>query len=281
MTVVLTQNAYGKSSVRLTKVSRYPDRHELVQWTLDIQLEGEFADAYLAGKNGNVVATDTMKNIVYALARQNELTSPESFGLTVGRHFLDHYPQISSCQVVIDAEPFQRIVVDGSPHPHAFTGGGSGRRTGAVTMTRSGQSVAAGIVGLSLLKTTDSAFRGFQRDGFTTLPETDDRILATLFDSTWKYKTPDGDWENLHAQIRQKLLETFAEHKSLSVQQTLYAMGAAVLESCQAVEEISLTMPNRHNLLVNLQPFGMDNPNCIFMPTSEPFGLITGTLRRA
>ncbi len=280
MTVVLTQNAYGKSSVRLTKVSRYPDRHELVQWTVDIRLEGEFADAYLAGKNGNVVATDTMKNTVYALARQNELTSPETFGLILGKHFLDHYPQVSCCHVSIDAEPYQRIVVDGSPHPHAFTGGGSGRRTGAVTMTRSGLSVAAGIVGLSLLKTADSAFRGFQRDALTTLPETDDRILATLLDATWKYKISDGDWENLHAQIHQKLLESFARHKSLSVQHTLYAMGAAVLEGCQVVEEISLSMPNRHNIPVNLQPFGLDNPNCIFMPTSEPFGLITGTLRR-
>jgi urate oxidase len=140
--------------------------------------------------------------------------------------------------------------------------------------------VAAGIEAIALLKTTDSAFRGFHRDSFTTLPEADDRILATLLDTTWRYTSTARDWNPLHAQVRQTLLQAFAEHKSLSVQQTLYAMGTAVLEKTPEVEEISLTMPNRHNLLVNLEPFGRDNPNCIFVPTSEPYGMISGTLRR-
>jgi urate oxidase len=280
MTVVLTQNAYGKSSVRLTKVTRLPDGHELAQWTVDIQLTGEFAAAYTAGDNSGIVATDTMKNIVYALAREQELTAPETFGLALCEHFLAHYPQVAGCRVALLVEPYQRITINGVPHPHAFTGGEGGRRTCIVVGSRTVTTVAAGIEAIALLKTTDSAFRGFHRDSFTTLPEADDRILATLLDTTWRYTSTARDWNPLHAQVRQTLLQAFAEHKSLSVQQTLYAMGTAVLEKTPEVEEISLTMPNRHNLLVNLEPFGRDNPNCIFVPTSEPYGMISGTLRR-
>jgi urate oxidase len=280
MTVVLAQNAYGKSSVRLTKVTRYPDRHELTQWSIDIHLTGEFADSYIAGDNRNVIATDTMKNIVYALARQHDLAAPESFGLVLSEHFLGHYAQVSMGKVAIQVEPWERIVMDGAPHPHAFVGGAGGRRTCEVSQSRTSLGVSAGITEISLLKATDSAFRGFQRDEFTTLPEVDERILATLLNATWTYSSADGDWNELYTRVRETLLHSFAKHKSLSVQQTLYVMGKAVLEAHSGVAEISLAMPNRHNLLVNLQPFGLENPNCIFMPTSEPFGLITGTLRR-
>lgn len=280
MAVVLTQNAYGKSSVRLTKVTRLNDRHELAQWSVDVQLEGRFADSYITGDNRNVVATDTMKNIVYVLALDHKLTDPESFALALGAHLLETYSQVAACRVHVRVEPWQRIVVDDNAHPHAFTGGDGGRRTCAVKVSQNERSLAAGIDGLALLKTTDSAFRGFQRDPFTTLPEVDDRIFATLLTASWTYKTLAEDWNVHYLRIRQTLLESFARHKSLSVQHTLHAMGTAVLESIDAVDEISLTMPNRHQLLANLKPFGRENVNSIFIATDEPYGLISGTLRR-
>jgi len=280
MAVVLTHNTYGKSNVRLTKVTRLPDRHELAQWSIDIQLDGDFAASYVAGDNRNVVATDTMKNTVYILARDRDLTDPESFALALGSHFLADYPQVALCRIDIRVEPWKRIAIDGSPHPHAFTGAEGGRRTCTVKSTRTERSIAAGIDELALLKTTDSAFRGFYRDAFTTLPEVDERIFATMLKTGWVYNETASDWNVHYAQIRQTLLQIFALHKSLAVQQTLHAMGAAVLETCPAVEEITLAMPNRHQLLVNLTPFGRDNPNCIFVATDEPFGLISGTLRR-
>ncbi|HEV8061818.1 MAG TPA: urate oxidase [Gemmataceae bacterium] len=280
MTVVLTHNSYGKSSVRLTKVTRLPDRHELAQWTIDIELEGDFAESYTAGDNRNVVATDTMKNIVYVLARDQDLADPESFSLALGRHFLADYPQVAKCRVEVRVEPWRRILVDSSPHPHAFVSDEGGRRTCTVTVTRAERSLAAGVDALALLKTTDSAFRGFHHDAFTTLPEVDDRLFATLLKADWTYNLAASNWNRHYTQIRQTLLQTFAKHKSLSAQHTLHAMGAAVLETCPEVDEISLAMPNRHQLLVNLEPFGRDNPNCVFVATDEPFGLIEGTLRR-
>jgi urate oxidase len=280
MPVALTQNAYGKSQVRLTKVARHADRHDLAEWAIDVQLAGDFAAAYTDGDNRQVVATDTMKNVVYALARDHALAAPEDFGLVLARHFLDSYPQVASATIRVGVQPWQRIVTGGRPHPHAFVGGGAERRTCTVSATRQGRQVGAGLDGLPLLKTTDSAFRAFHRDAFTTLPEVDDRIFATDLTADWLYADPTADWDDCYRVIRQTLVETFAGHQSLGVQQTLYAMGTAALEARTAVEQITLTMPNRHRLLVNLAPFGRTNSNEVFVATDEPYGVITGTLRR-
>lgn len=280
MAVVLTQHAYGKSQVRLTKVTRHANRHDLDEWSVDVQLDGDFAAAYTDGDNRTVVATDTMKNTVYVLARDHDLSSPEAFGRTLAGHFLDTYPQVSAATIRVSVHPWQRIEAGGRPHPHAFVGGGSERRVGTVARTRHGERISAGLDDLLLLKTTDSAFRGFHRDEFTTLPEVDDRIMATVLTADWQY-ADEVDWNGCHALIRRVLLEAFAGHRSLGVQHTLYAMGAAALAACPAVEEIALTMPNRHRLLVNLAPLGRDNPNAVFVATDEPFGLISGTLRRS
>jgi urate oxidase len=279
MPTVLVHNAYGKSRVRLTKVQRHPDRHDLFEWSIDVRLTGDFAAAYTAGDNRQVVATDTMKNVVYALAADQTLTGPEAFAIVLGRHFVDSYAQVETAFVSIRADPWQRIKVDADRHPHAFTGGCSGHRTCSAETTRRGRTVTAGIADLMLLKTADSAFRDFHRDQFRTLPDADDRIFATSLTAEWRYAN-DADWDGVYAAIRQALLETFAGHKSLGVQHTLHAMGEAALVCCPAVEEITLTMPNRHRLPVNLRPFGRENVNEVFVATDEPHGVITGTVRR-
>jgi urate oxidase len=133
---------------------------------------------------------------------------------------------------------------------------------------------------LLILKSGRSAFSGYPRDKFTTLRETEDRILATSISTHWRYRADTTDFNEQFDRVRRALLETFAQHDSKSVQHTLYAMGEAVLNKCDAVEELSITMPNKHHLLVDLAPIGLDNPNEIFVPTSEPYGLIEATLRR-
>jgi urate oxidase len=281
MSAVLTHNAYGKSHIRLTKVTRHADRHDLKELYVAVQLEGDFAASYLHGDNSRVVATDTMKNIIYALAKGHPLADVESFGQALANHFLQHYPHVSSAAVRLEEQPWQRLLIDGREHPHAFAGGSTEKRTCTVTRTRQALRVESGLDDLPLLKTTDSAFAGFLRDGYTTLPETDDRIFATVLSASWLYGVAAADWNHCHSLIRQTLLEVFARHKSLAVQQTLHAMGAAALEACSQIEQITLRMPNQHRLLVNLQPFGLENKNEIYMATEEPYGLITGTLRRA
>jgi urate oxidase len=276
---ILTHNSYGKSGIRLTRVARHADRHDLVEMTVAVELEGDFAASYTHGDNRQTVATDTMKNTVYALARSHPLADLEGFGLHLAEHFAA-FPQVESATIRLAQDPWERIAVGGAPHPTAFIGGGSERRVATVVRSGGESAVRAGLEGLLLLKTTDSSFTGFPRDAYTTLPEADDRILATRVTASWSYAPGSHDWNGCHAEIRQAMLEVFARHHSDSVQQTLHLMGDAALAARPEVEEIRLELPNRHRILVSLAPFGLDNPNQLFVPIDEPYGMISGTLRR-
>jgi urate oxidase len=141
--------------------------------------------------------------------------------------------------------------------------------------------VEAGIDDLLVLKTTNSGWEGFLRERFTTLPETNDRILATKITANWLYGDANVDFDRLWHGVRERILETFTNHYSPSVQNTLYRMGEAVLEGFPEIEKIHLSLPNKHHLLYDLERFGMENEGEIFHATSEPYGLIEGTVERA
>lgn len=285
MAVTLTGNSYGKSEVRLVTVRRGADPadpHALKDVTVAIRLEGGFATAYTEGDNSGVLATDTMKNTVYALAAEHPFDDIEDFGLALSAHLLQADPHIASVRVELAEHLWERIEAAGAPHPHAFRRAGTERRTAVVNRTVDAVRVLAGVEDLVVMKTAKSAFEGFPRDRYTTLKETADRLLATALRATWRYSRPpvaDTAFGPLWNDVRRVLLTTFAEHDSRSVQHTLYAMGEAVLETLD-VEEIHLAMPNRHHIPVNLEPFGLENRNEIFVATAEPYGLIEATLRR-
>jgi urate oxidase len=281
MNTILAQNSYGKSAVRLLKVVRHGTHHDIRELAVDIALEGAFESAHTAGDNSMVLPTDTMKNTVYAKARELSLGEPEDFGIALATHFLDASAAASSARITIKEHGWRRLVVDGTPHEHAFERASNELRVTRVSLSRGGAAqVVAGIEELLVLKSGRSAFSGYPRDKYTTLRETDDRILATSISTSWHYAAGATDFGNLFANVRRALLETFADHDSKSVQHTLYAMGEAVIERVDAVDEISITMPNKHHLLVDLTPLGLENANDIFVPTSEPYGLIEATLKR-
>lgn len=271
---------YGKSAVRLTKITRHADRHDLKELSVDITLGGDFEASYTAGDNRQVVATDSMKNTVYVMAKRHPLDSIESFAAALAEHFVSRYPQVSHAIVSISEDRWRRIRSGQREYAHAFTSDGNEVRTCEAVLGPEGMRVSAGLDDLLVLKTTDSAFRNFVRDEFTTLPDTDDRVFATSVSAEWEYGRVPASWNHGYETVREALLSTFAEHKSLAVQQTLYAMGEAALAACPEVERISLTMPNKHRILVNLRPFGLENHNEVFVPTDEPFGRIAATLTR-
>ena len=277
---MLADTAYGKSGVRLVQVTRGGERHSLRDLTLAVRFEGDYDASYVEGDNSDVLPTDTMKNTVYARAAQAPLEEPENFGLALAEHFLERNPKLQRVTVDLVEHLWGRIAVDGREHGHAFVRQGPDNRTAQVRMDRQEAQVRAGVAGLVILKSAQSAFSGFPRDQYTTLPETRDRLLATSMTATWRYDagTPYGDaW---HA-ARRTLLETFAHHDSESVQHTLHAMGRAVLDKVPAVADIHIVMPNRHHLPVDLSVFGLENRNEIFVATEEPFGLIQANVRRA
>jgi urate oxidase len=220
-----------------------------------------------------------MKNTVYAMARQHPIDQVETFGSALADHFLAK-PLVSRVRISIIEQPWGRLSSAGQPHPHAFVQAGAEHWTAVVTRDEDGTTFASGLANLVVLKTTDSAFSGFPRDEYTTLADTSDRIMATSINAVWTYASATPDF-SARARVRRALVETFAAHVSRSVQHTLYAMGEAALAASADVATITLTLPNRHHLLVDLTPFGLDNPNEIFVATDQPYGLIEATIRRS
>jgi urate oxidase len=277
----LVQHFYGKSRVRLTKLSRRPDRHELMELSVDISLEGKFEETFTTGDNSLVVATDSMKNTVYVLGAKYDFDSIESFAKILAAHFLKQYEHVSGVNVCITEDLWQRIDLEGKPHQHAFFGAGAEKRSVTLKATRENTAIESGIDNLRVVKTTNSAFLGFIRDSYTTLPDANDRIFGTSISARWVYDGDSFDFNNCYHAVRQSVLEIFATHNSMSVQQTLHEIAQTVLERCLNIKSITLTMPNQHRIPFNLEPFGLENRNEIFITTDEPYGLISASIARA
>jgi urate oxidase len=278
--IVVGQNNYGKSEIRLVKVKRDTARHEL--WDLDVRvvLEGDFGATHVEGDNSGLLATDTMRNTVYALAKDHLTGSIEDFGLKLVDHFLKTGPTVESCRVEITQFPWHRIEVDGRGHDHSFVRG-RGERRAKVSGDGGGERrVEAGIGDVYVLKTTESGFGGFLRERFTTLPETDDRILATVVTAKWFYNTNHADFDRLWGGVLDRSLEIFTNHYSPSAQNTLYRMGKAVLEASPEIEKIWCSLQNVHHIPYDLERFGITNDNEIFHATHDPYGQIEAWVER-
>jgi urate oxidase len=275
----LGRNRYGKAGVRLVKVDRRTEEHGLRDLTVAVALAGDFVEAHVTGDNARILPTDTMKNSVYGLALEHLTASLEEFGVFLGEHFMKAAP-ISAARIKIQEHLWRRIPVAGAGHAHSFVKSGGELRTARVTATRAGVRVQAGLRGLNLLKTTRSGFVGYIKDSFTTLPETTDRIFATALNAEWDYHPGRIDYDRVWQDARNAIEETFAQHDSLSVQHTLYAMGEEVLKRCAPVTRIRFALPNKHHLLVDLSRFGLQNRNQIFVATREPYGLIEAEVLR-
>jgi urate oxidase len=271
---VLGGNNYGKAEVRLVRVSRDSAQHELTDLNVSVALGGDLTETHLRGDNAQVLPTDTQKNTVYAFAREHGVSTVEEFGLRLARHFVDSQPTITMARVSIEEYGWQRL------GPHSFARAGAGTRTAAVSYDGTTAWVVSGVTDLVLLNTTDSEFHGFITDRYTTLAGTTDRILATAVNATWRHAAEQGEWDASYTRAREALVGAFVSTYSLSLQQTLHAMGAAVLEADPGVVEVRLSLPNRHHFLVDLSPFGQENPGEVYFPADRPYGLIEGSVLR-
>jgi len=279
--ITLADNSYGKSRVRLAKVKHYPDHRDFFEWTIEILLKGDFESCFVAGDNSQILPTDTMKNTVYSLARTSSAECMEEFGKELTAFLLDRNPQVSAAEAKLSEKPWQHLYTSGQPHPTTFVQSTSESQTAEIAARRNGTPfVRSGLENLVILKTAGSEFTGFIKNSLTTLPETTDRLFGTSVRAQWKYSSPDVPFANLRSKIRELLLSIFAAHASKSVQHTLYAMAEAALLSVPEIDDIELTMPNKHYLLADLSRFGQDNPNEIFVPIDEPHGTIEARLHR-
>ena|ERR1039458_278706 len=274
-------NRYGKSRVRLSRITRHGDRHDFNEWNVRVLLEGDFESSYTEADNSKVLPTDTMKNTVYYVARGSKAVTIEEFAMELGDYLLANNAQVSGVKVEIEERSWERMVVDGSPEATTFKLGGPELQTvRAVRDQGRDWSISSGVDGMTILKTTKSAFTGYIKDKLTTLKPATDRIFGTRATVKWDYASAAQNFAQVRARIVAALLREFAAHNSMSVQHTLFDMGKAALEAAPEIARIHLTMPNLHHLLADLSPFGQDNPNHIFVPIDEPHGYIEATIER-
>lgn len=276
---ILKQNHYGKSRVRLMRVTRHDERHEVREWNVGLYLQGDFERCFVEGDNTGIMATDTMKNTVYSVAAESRAETMEGYAQDLARLLTQRNPQVEHLRVSIEEKMWVRIrTVDGdvrTPDGSAFIQRGPEVATTELELFPGlAPVVRSGVKGLVILKTSKSAFTGFKRDDWTTLPETIDRLMGTEATIVWTYSKLLGDYAAARKRLLDCLLTSFAQHDSLSVQQTLFKMAEDALVCEPAVSELALTMPNRHNLPVDLSKFGQANANQIFVPTDEPHGHI-------
>jgi urate oxidase len=277
----LAENSYGKSRVRVMRVKRGQNSHELREWSVQVLLEGDFETCFTEGDNSKILPTDTMKNTVYSLARSSRADCMEEFAKDLIDFFLERNPQVSAAGVEIVEAPWNHLQVGGKPHPTTFAEGNGENQTAQAERARGGVfSITAGLKDLIILKTAGSAFEGYIKDSLTTLPETKDRLFGTALQASWKYSAPKLDFASARSKAREALLAAFAGHDSKSVQHTLYEMAKQALAAVPEIREIELIMPNKHCLLVDLAKFGQENPNEIFVPTDEPHGQIEARICR-
>ncbi|HUV68498.1 MAG TPA: urate oxidase [Terracidiphilus sp.] len=277
----LGPNRYGKSRVRLSRITRHPETHDFNEWSVQVMLEGDFSASFTQADNSRILPTDTMKNTVYFVARGSKAATIEEFAMELGDYLLDNNAQVSGVAVEVDERAWERMVVDDAPQPTTFKLGGPEVQTVRAVRDRGrAWSIQSGVDGLMILKTTKSEFTGYIKDKLTTLKPATDRILGTRATAKWDYASAATGFAQVRARISAALLKEFSAHHSMSVQHTLFDMGKAALASAPEIERIHLTMPNLHHLLADLSPFGQDNPNHIFVPIDEPHGYIEATVER-
>jgi urate oxidase len=278
--MALVRNSYGKARVRIMRVKRDGERHEVRELTVKAMLEGGFSRAYTDADNSAVVATDTIKNIINIVARENIGLDTEPFVEILARAYLDRYPQAERATITAWETRWTRFTMGGAPHAHCFLLDGNGRPLAHLFASRGQETLQSGIEGFTFMKSTRSGWENYVRDEYTTLPETSDRICATSMDARWTWAAQPADYAAANARILAAMLDVFATTYSASVQDSLYRMGEAALEAVPEIADISLACPNKHYLPINLGPFGMDNANSVFTPTDEPHGQIACTVAR-
>ena len=280
MGIVLGRNQYGKAECRVVRVVRDEARHELRDVNVSTCLWGDFDAAHTDGDQTRVLPTDTQKNTCYAYAKEHGIDEIEDYALALGRHFVEDVDSVAGARVEVEEYAWDRIVVGGREHDHSWARRGGEVRTAAVTVIGDAEWVVSGLSDLVVVKSTGSEFAGFLRDRYTTLAETHDRVLATSLTARWRWDGAGADWGAAHADVRQTLVERFADVHSLALQQTLWEMGRAVLETHDGIAEIRLSAPNKHHFIVDLAPFGLDNPGEVFHADDRPYGLIQASATR-
>ncbi|GLX47578.1 uricase [Streptomyces hygroscopicus subsp. hygroscopicus] len=284
--VILGQNQYGKAENRVVRITRDGATHHIKDLDVSVSLSGDMDEVHYSGSNAHVLPTDTTKNTVFAFAKEYGIESAEQFGIHLARHFVTSQEPIRRARIRIEEYEWERIATSGADEAkHSFVRKGQETRLTQITYDGSSWEVVSGLKDLTVMNSTDSEFWGYAKDKYTTLQESHDRILATSVSGRWRFNWTDDEqkmphWETSYEQVRKHMLQAFAETYSLSLQQTMYQMGARVIDNRSEIDEVRFSLPNKHHFLVDLEPFGLENDNEVYFAADRPYGLIEATILR-
>ncbi|KAF2077210.1 hypothetical protein CYY_001464 [Polysphondylium violaceum] len=283
----LVDNRYGKARVRVLRVFRESEqKHNIFDFDCRVLLKGDFSDTYLTGDNSKVVPTDTVKNTIYILAQQETFKSLEEFGIILGKHFIANYSWVSGVEAVMKENVWRRVPVTvgttntTKEHDHSFQRDREVHNCTVTSNRGKAPVVVSGIDDLLIMKTTQSGFEGYNKCKYTTLKETKDRVFATVVTANWTYNSLNVDYTLAFEKFKQSVYDIFALTYSKSVQETLYLMAKKAMELCPQIEQVHLSLPNKHAFGFDFARLNLENKNVVFQPVEEPSGLIEGTIKR-
>ncbi|KAL5484625.1 hypothetical protein EMCRGX_G021154 [Ephydatia muelleri] len=284
----VSYSGYGKNAVRVMRVKKNGSHYSICEFDVKVQLQLATDKDYTSGDNSDVVATDTMKNTVYVLAKNSAYDSPEQFALILCSHFLDTCKQVVRVTISIEQAPWERMRQGGVEHNHAFIFAPLAVRFCNVTHKRGSPPVMyAGIQNMKVFKATQSGFENFFRDRFTTLPDSSDRAFCT--EVYCKYLLEGSlhklNYDTIWASVRDSLLDTFAGPPSTgtyspSVQNTMFQAAKSIFGKVQSITSVDIQMPNVHHFTADLSKLHEKNNGELLLPSKEPHGMITATFSR-
>ena len=275
-TVVLGKNQYGKAENHVVRINRDTDRHEIRDLVVTSQLRGDLEEVHTLGDNAHCVPTDTQKQTVFAFAQQYGIESPEQFLLKLADHFTGELEWITGGRWAAQEYAWNRI----NDHDHCFVQHKDEVRTAVVVADGEERTVISGFKDLTVLKSTESGFAGYPKDKYTTLLETEDRIMSTDVATRWRYNTTDVDYDAVYENVKKIILTKFTDHYSKALQETLYLMGKAVIEAHPEIDEIKFSCPNKHHFVYDLGFCGLENDKETHWAADRPYGLIEATIQR-
>jgi urate oxidase / 2-oxo-4-hydroxy-4-carboxy-5-ureidoimidazoline decarboxylase len=270
---------YGKGDVIAYRLNRDgkppPGKSPVFGASVLLLVYGDaFWKTYTEGDNTGLVATDSMKNFIQRETMNFPGNNLEEYCRFLGEMFLSRYALVEGLQISASEIPYAEF---GSNV--AFAPSGPERATARLEMTRGALvEAASGVSGFKLLRLGGSAFRGFVRDEYTTLPDLNNRPLHMWLDLEWTYVRPDAAFTNgaVAAQVRRIVREVFTSFESGSIQQVIYQMGTKMLDAMSVMSEVHLEANNRtwDTIAERGEELG------VYTDARPPYGCLGLTLKR-
>lgn len=243
------RNYYGKGDVIVYRLNRdgvaANDQSPVFGVSVLMLIYGDaFWPTYTTGDNTGLIATDSMKNFIQRETANYSGGDLEDYCRFLAAKFLGLYPQVDGVQVSATEIPYS----PSSEMSKAFAPSGPERLSARIELSRAGViEIASGIRGFRMLRLGGSAFHGFVRDQYTTLPDIHNRPLHMWLDLEWRYTNPESAFSagKIACAARRIVREVFESFESGSIQQIIYQTGAKILEEVPEISEIHLEANNR------------------------------------